>query len=93
MFVEFIIVLAKAGLVLFALLNLAGLLTWAERKQSAVMQDRVGPNRANIGKLTLGGLLHPVADGIKTQRTKTCLGPKRHPACPFPIRALKWQIL
>jgi len=64
-FVDFIIVLAKAGLVIFALLNLAGLLTWAERKQSAVMQDRVGPNRANIGKFTLAGLLHPVADGIK----------------------------
>lgn len=65
MFVDFIIVLAKAGLVIFALLNLAGLLTWAERKQSAIMQDRVGPNRANLGKLTLAGLLHPVADGIK----------------------------
>lgn len=65
MFVDFLIVLVKAGLVIFALLNLAGLLTWAERKQSAVMQDRVGPNRANLGKLTLMGLLHPVADGIK----------------------------
>jgi len=48
-----------------ALLQLAGLLTWAERKQSAIMQDRVGPNRANLGRLTLAGLLHPVADGIK----------------------------
>jgi NADH-quinone oxidoreductase subunit H len=64
-FVDFIIVLVKAGLVIVALLSLAGLLTWAERKQSAVMQDRVGPNRANIGKFTLAGLLHPVADGIK----------------------------
>ena len=65
MFVDFLIILIKAGLVVFGLLNLAGLLTWAERKQSAVMQDRVGPNRANIGKFTLMGLLHPVADGIK----------------------------
>ncbi|MDH3604868.1 MAG: NADH-quinone oxidoreductase subunit H, partial [Candidatus Tectomicrobia bacterium] len=65
MFVDVLIILIKAGLVVFALLNLAGLLTWAERKQSAIMQDRVGPNRANIGKLTLAGLLHPVADGIK----------------------------
>jgi NADH-quinone oxidoreductase subunit H len=64
-FVDVLIILIKAGLVVFALLNLAGLLTWAERKQSAIIQDRVGPNRANIGKLTLGGLLHPVADGIK----------------------------
>lgn len=65
MFVDFLIVLVKAALVVFALLNLAGLLTWAERKQSAVMQDRVGPNRANLGRLTIAGLLHPVADGIK----------------------------
>jgi NADH-quinone oxidoreductase subunit H len=64
-FVDFLIVLVKVLLVLFALLNLAGLLTWAERKQSAIMQDRVGPNRANLGRITAMGLLHPVADGIK----------------------------
>ena len=38
-FLDFVIVLVKAGVVLFALLNLAALLTWAERKQSAFMQD------------------------------------------------------
>ena len=65
MFVDVVIILVKAGLVLFALLSLGGFLTWAERKQSAVMQDRIGPNRANIGKFTLLGLLHPIADGIK----------------------------
>ncbi len=64
-FVDFLIVLVKVLLVLFALLSLAGLLTWAERKQSAVMQDRIGPNRANLGRITALGLLHPLADGIK----------------------------
>ncbi|MBI3636128.1 MAG: NADH-quinone oxidoreductase subunit H, partial [Candidatus Rokubacteria bacterium] len=29
-------------------LNLGGLLTWVERKQSAIMQDRIGANRASI---------------------------------------------
>jgi NADH-quinone oxidoreductase subunit H len=64
-FADFLIVLVKVLLVLFALLSLAGLLTWAERKQSAVMQDRIGPNRANLGRITALGLLHPLADGIK----------------------------
>jgi NADH-quinone oxidoreductase subunit H len=64
-FVDFLIILVKVLLVLFALLNLASILTWAERKQSAVMQDRVGPNRANVGRITVLGLLHPIADGIK----------------------------
>jgi NADH-quinone oxidoreductase subunit H len=64
-FLDFVIVLVKVGVVLFALLNLAALLTWAERKQSAFMQDRIGPNRANVGNITAGGLLHIMADGIK----------------------------
>jgi NADH-quinone oxidoreductase subunit H len=62
---DVVIVLIKAGVVLFALLNLAGILTWAERKQSAFMQDRIGPNRANLGNVTALGLFHVMADGIK----------------------------
>ena len=44
---------------------LAPVITWIERKQSAVMQDRIGANRADIAGITVLGLLHPLADVIK----------------------------
>ena len=52
-------------LILGLVMPLASLLTWAERRQSAMMQDRLGPNRANIGPIKLKGILHFVADALK----------------------------
>ena len=50
-------------------LGVAGPLTWAERRQAAMVQDRVGPNRASINvfgrEIRAYGLLHPIADVIK----------------------------
>jgi len=57
--------LIKIGAVLLFLLGLAGPLTWAERRQSAMIQDRVGPVRANIGRFRFWGLLHSMADAMK----------------------------
>jgi len=54
-----------------ALITFGTLLTWVERKQAAVMSDRIGANRAYIRipftqmKLVWWGLFHGIADGIK----------------------------
>ncbi len=55
--------------VLFAVLgvglNIAAFLGWLERKQSAILQDRIGANRASIFGIKILGLFHPIADAIK----------------------------
>ena len=62
---DLIIKLALASIMFFGILNLAGLHTWIERKQSAIIQDRIGANRASILGFRLLGLFHPLADAIK----------------------------
>lgn len=65
--------------VLFSVLNFAGMQTWLERKQSALMQDRIGANRAYftlpwwwaapinwlLRKLGGLGILNALADVLK----------------------------
>jgi NADH-quinone oxidoreductase subunit H len=70
---EFLILLAKIVLAVVWLLSLTFLLTWAERKESAVIQDRIGANRAAIFGVRAFGLFQPFADAIKMIRTDTGL--------------------
>ncbi len=57
--------------VLGFLLGLATIFTWVERKQSAVMSDRIGANRAYLRipftqvRFVAWGLFHGLADGLK----------------------------
>ncbi|MDP2360359.1 MAG: NADH-quinone oxidoreductase subunit H [bacterium] len=67
MLIEILLALAKVVvLLLVVIIPLAAVLTWVERKQSAVMQDRLGANRADILGLRLWGLFNILADGIKS---------------------------
>ncbi len=80
MWLDLAIKLGVSALVLGGVLNFAGAQTWLERKQSALMQDRIGANRAYftvpwwlggtpvnwlLRKLGGLGLLHALADVIK----------------------------
>src|SRR6476660_4337221 len=60
--------------------NVAGLLTWYDRRGGAMMQDRIGPNRASLKifglELRVAGLLHTAADGLKFFTKKDFMPPK-----------------
>ncbi len=57
--------LLVAAFMFFGVVNLAALHTWLERKQSAIIQDRIGANRASIFGWRVMGLFHPLADTLK----------------------------
>jgi len=66
---QFLMSLIWALAVFGGIINLAALMTWVERKLSAMLQDRIGPNRANIRifgwNFTVIGLIHIMVDPIK----------------------------
>lgn len=65
MWLDVLIILIKAIFFLTCVMTLTSLLTWMERKQSAVMQDRLGANRAPILGIRAFGLPHILADALK----------------------------
>jgi NADH-quinone oxidoreductase subunit H len=67
--IQLLFTLIKILLMVVFVLSVGALLTWVDRRQSAMIQDRIGPNRAvfKIGKyeFRFWGLLHTAADGLK----------------------------
>jgi NADH-quinone oxidoreductase subunit H len=65
MLIDLAIAFGRVLFVMLFVLNVAALLGWVERKQSAIMQDRIGANRASIFGIRALGLFHPLADTLK----------------------------
>lgn len=65
-FLDILIVILKAVFVMVAVLKLAALNTWIERKASALIQNRIGANRASILGFDLAGIFNTlIADPVK----------------------------
>src|SRR5438874_1294221 len=66
MLIDLLIAAVKALIVIGMVLPLAGVLGWIERKGSALIQDRVGANRASIFGFAGAGLVNTLmADPLK----------------------------
>ncbi|HEX9161658.1 MAG TPA: NADH-quinone oxidoreductase subunit NuoH [Thermoanaerobaculia bacterium] len=57
---DIVLSIVKIGIVLFMMLNITPIMAWVERRGSALIQDRPGPNR--VGPF---GLLQAIADAAK----------------------------
>ncbi len=60
-----IIIAVRCVFMLVFLLTFLPILIWAERKGAAYIQDRPGPNRADVFGVRLAGLIQPIADVVK----------------------------
>lgn len=62
---EIWLIIFRIAFILIFILALIPVLVLLERKISAFIQDRPGPNRANIAGIRLGGLIQAMADALK----------------------------
>jgi NADH-quinone oxidoreductase subunit H len=76
MWLDIGIILGKIALVFTGIMTGAFVLTWAERKQSALIADRIGANRAAILGIKLWGLINSLADALKLVFKEDFLPPK-----------------
>jgi NADH-quinone oxidoreductase subunit H len=87
MWLDVLIVSAKALFFLVYVLTFMALLMWMEHKQSAVMQDRLGINRASILGVRAFGLPHIAAHALKMIFKEDFIPPGGdkflHTAAPF----------
>ena len=87
MWLDVLIAFIKALFFISCILALTSFLTWQERKQSAVMQDRLGANRAPILGMRAFGLFHIFADALKMFFKEDYVPPGAdkllHTAAPF----------
>ena len=63
--IDVAIIVGRTIAVFMMVIGLVPLLVWMERKGAAYIQDRRGPNRAQILGLRMGGLIHALADVFK----------------------------
>ena len=64
-FIDLIAMVLKVVLGLLVALQVAPIMVWVERRQCALIQRRVGPNRVGIFGFKLFGLGQPLADTVK----------------------------
>ena len=58
--------------------QMAPIMSWVERKQMAVIQRRIGPNRVGFFRFRLFGLGQPIADAIKLLNKEDFIPPYVH---------------
>ncbi len=63
--IDLLIIVGKCAFMMLFLLQILPLLIWGERKGAAYIQDRPGPNRAEVAGLRVAGMVHTITDVLK----------------------------